>query len=397
MNILFIGYWAYDEGLTQSTILPHLKILTEMQQVKKVVFTSIERSKQIKKKTLESDKVLHIPLSSKNLPVNLFNKFYDFLYFPKQLIGICQKYSIDHIICRGAPAGSLGYLVSKKTEISFSVESFEPHASYMLESGTWKNWDPRYIMQKHWEEQQKKHAFMLFPVANNYKKQLVNEKVEEGKIFTQPCEVDLEKFSIDTSRKIVTRANLLIGQDSIVGIYVGKFGNIYWDQEAFSLFNKARHYFGNRFHLLILSQMERQLITASLSSVKFPKSQYTLIKASFEQVPAYINCTDFAFALYRPGNSKQFLSPIKNGEYWACGLPVLIPDGIGDDSQILKATGLGVVIEDHDHPEKYFPQLEALIKANKQQEIRQLAIKHRNPEVARKAYKKLIGRFIKKL
>ncbi len=85
-----------------------------------------------------------------------------------------------------------------------------------------------------------------------------------------------------------------------------------------------------------------------------------------------------------------YLSPVKVAEYWACGLPILIPDGIGDDSQILKETGLGVVMEDLDHPEKYFHQLEALIKANRREEIRQLAIKYRNPDTVKTAYQILL-------
>ena len=155
MNILFIGYWSLNDGLTQSTILPHLKILARFPEIKKVIFTSIERNVIIDPHVFENKIIVHKPIYSGNFPLNIINKIVDFIRFPNELVILCRVYKIDHIICRGAPAGSLGYLVYKRTGIPFSVESFEPHSGYMLESGTWKSWDPRYIMQKYWEGKQK--------------------------------------------------------------------------------------------------------------------------------------------------------------------------------------------------------------------------------------------------
>jgi len=251
-------------------------------------------------------------------------------------------------------------------------------------------------MQKYWEAQQKKYAFMILPVANNYKDQLKKETVSSEKLFVQPCDVNLKKFDINPVSGKKIRDQLKIDKNAIVGIYVGKFGDIYWDKEAFQLFNKTSQYFGKQFHLLIVSPADTRSISENLKKVNFPHNQSTIIKASYYQIPDYLNAADFAFALYRPGHLKKYLSPIKVGEYWACGLPVIIPDGIGDDSQILKKTGLGVVIKDIEHLKKYFHQLDVLIKDNKKEEIRQMAVKYRNPDIVKKAYEKLIYGLMKK-
>ena len=87
-------------------------------------------------------------------------------------MGLIKK--IDFIIARGAAAGALAYKAFKKTKVPFYVESFEPHAAYMLESSVWSKNDPRYLFQKRWEGKQKKYATGLMPVSNNYKKQLGN-------------------------------------------------------------------------------------------------------------------------------------------------------------------------------------------------------------------------------
>jgi glycosyltransferase involved in cell wall biosynthesis len=389
-HILFIGYWSLNDGLTQSTIMPHLQALAEMDQVDQLIFTSIEREEYIEPVNLNHSKLLHIPLHSKNLKPNILNKWYDFYLFPKRLVEICKQYKIDHMICRGAPAGALGYLVFKKTSIPFSVESFEPHAQYMLDSDTWSSFDPRYIMQKYWEKQIQKHAAFLLPVANNYRQKLIQQNIQEEKILLQPCEVQLSKFTIDQKNGIEVRRQLNISEKEVVGIYVGKFGDIYWKSEAFMLFKKAEEYFGKNFKLIILTPQNAEWIKKQLEFFNIPLESAKVFKASPEEVPNFLNAANFAFSLYRPGHSKKYLSPIKNGEYWACGLPVIIPDGIGDDSQILKETGLGVVMEDIDQPEKYFPQLEKLIQANKKEEIRQMAIKYRNPNRTKEVYQEVI-------
>ena len=155
MNILYIGYWAFHDGLTSSTILPHLRLLAEFAEVKKVIFTSIERDKSMTHFRMHINKVEHVPLYSTSSTLTLLNKFYDFSVFPKKLAKVCKENKIDIIICRCSPAGALGYLVWKKTQIPFIVESFEPHADYMLELGVWKKWDPRFLLERYWEKKQK--------------------------------------------------------------------------------------------------------------------------------------------------------------------------------------------------------------------------------------------------
>jgi hypothetical protein len=78
----------------------------------------------------------------------LLGKILDFIKIPNKLKQYCTDYQIDKIIARGSPAGALAYLTWKKIKVPFIVESFEPHADYMLESGVWRKRDLRYVYQK---------------------------------------------------------------------------------------------------------------------------------------------------------------------------------------------------------------------------------------------------------
>lgn len=65
------------------------------------------------------------------------------------------EFKPDFILAQGALAGVLSYLVWQKTKLPFYVESFESHADYIRESGMWRDYDPRYLFQRHWENRQK--------------------------------------------------------------------------------------------------------------------------------------------------------------------------------------------------------------------------------------------------
>ena len=193
MNILFLGYWGANEGLSQATILPHLKILSSFSNINKIIYCSIERNGDTKF-NIQDPKVVHIPLYSKKSKIPFLENVTNFIDFPNQIVFICKEYGIERVICRGALAGSLGYLSWKKTKIKYIVESYEPHSEYMIESGVWAKYDPRYIFQKYFELKQSKTAYGLMPVAYNFKKKLISQGVPENKIDVVPCCVNTTIF-----------------------------------------------------------------------------------------------------------------------------------------------------------------------------------------------------------
>ncbi|WPP52611.1 glycosyltransferase [Catalinimonas niigatensis] len=340
MNILFVSYWGINEGLTVATVDPHLEVLSGFKHVNKIILTTIEREDKPVRK-LNILKVRHISIYS---GTSFIDKYRDYTSVPNKLLQLCEEHAVDTIICRGAPAGALGYLVWKKTNIPFYVESFEPHAEYMRESGVWKRWDLRYLLSRYWEEKQKQHAKGLMPVAKNYRKKLISEGVPEDKIMVLPCTVDVDKFKFDQEKRKEVREKLIIKDQTIVGIYVGKYGGMYMDQEAFNLYRQAFDYW-HEFYLIILSPEEHHLhIEARVREFKLPSEKVYVQQADHFEIPAYLSSADFAFATYNPGKSKAYLSPIKIGEYWASGLPVVLTKGVGDDAEIITKEHIGVLI-----------------------------------------------------
>jgi glycosyltransferase involved in cell wall biosynthesis len=346
MNLLFLGYWNADDPLTAATILPHLEILKKNKNISTLVFTSIQREDYSLKirKEVERTGAIFAPLFSRNFSINILNKVNDFLVFPNYLKKIIGKYKISEIIARGAPAGALALLISNKLNIPFSVESFEPHAEYMLQSGIWKKWDPRYIAQKKWELKILKKAKFLFPVSNNYRDHLIYKGINKAKIQTIPCAVNLKRFFFNEKIKTKVKKELNLSQDSIVGVYAGKFGGLYYREEAFKLYKLMFDYIED-FNLIILTSDDKEFIEIQMNRAGINPRKVIYNFVPHNQVGRYLNAADFAIATYKPSSVSKYLSPVKVGEYWACGLPVLISKNIGDENDFIEKEGLGFTID----------------------------------------------------
>lgn len=399
MRILFLGYWGLHDGLTTSTVFPHLRLLQDRADVEAIRLVTIERGAQAQADlTFEpgysTPKISFEPLRSRPSRNVILNKIEDFTRFPDELVKQVRAFKPDFILARGAPAGALAYLVWQKTKLPFYVESYEPHADYMLESGVWRRYDPRYLFQRHWEKRQKQLALGLMPVAENYRQQLLAEGVPAERLATVPCSVEVGAFSYDEEARQRVRQRLGFNDPAaVVGIYVGKFGGIYYDEEAFQIFRAAADYFGPAFRLVILTPDAPAAVQAKLATADLGPAQTFVIKAAHAEVPGYLSAADFAFATIKPAPCRLFCSAIKIGEYWASGLPVLLTPGVGDDSAIAEAEGGGAVF-DLTRPGSVPVALAAIAARLADPEhrpaIRELAVRHRSIARAREAYAALL-------
>ena len=399
MRILFLSYWGLNDGLTTSTVFPHLRLLQERADVSAVRLVTIERGSDAQLELAFSPgfpagKITFEPLRSRPSGNVILNKIEDFTRFPKELIGQVGEFKPDFILARGAPAGALAYLVWQKTKLPFYVESFEPHADYMLESGVWRAYDPRYLFQRHWEKRQKQLARGLMPVAENYRQQLIREGVPAGRVVTVPCSVNADAFAFDAGARARVRQRLGWPAEAVVGVYVGKFGGIYYDEEAFQVFRTAADFFGADFRLIILTPDSLYEVQAKLAAAGLAAGQVFVIKTAHQEVPDYLSAADFAFATIKPAPCRLFCSAIKIGEYWASGLSVLLPEGIGDDSDIIKQEGGGAIFN-LDRPISVSEALanvaQQMAQPGYRQRVRYLAERHRSIELSRQAYVHFFG------
>ena len=392
MKILYLSYWAAEDGLTRATVLPHLRILAEIPGVDAIVFLSIERAKRRGELIDLGERVVHVPLYS---GTSYLHKIFDFVFLPKRLREVARQHAIDTCICRGAPAGSLGYLMNRGLATPYVVESFEPHAQYMVEARVWSRYGLKYFFQRKWERKQLSTAQRVITVSQNYRDYLIATGISSGRIATVPCAVDADQFAFSESRRAEIREQLGFNDECLIGIYVGKFGGLYYDNESFEIFSEAFRWFPN-LRLIILTPDNVETVKDKLMREGIPTSNYYVSYASHDVVPAFLSAADFAFAPCKPSSSSKYCSPVKIGEYWASGLPVLLTKGVGDDSRIMESEGGGFTFDLGDESSLLtaLQHLCALLAGSTRRElatkISQLAHRYRSFERVRTVYERIL-------
>ncbi len=391
MNIAYLSYWGINDGLTKSTVMPHIKILSSFTEINKIYLFTIERE-SFNELGLDIQKVQHIPLFSKYKSFRLLNKISDFIGFPSKIKSFTKTHNIDLLICRGAPAGAIGLLALKNSSIPFIVESFEPHAEYMLESGVWSKNSLSYILEKSWEQKIKNKAKAILPVSLNYQKKLETEVIS-AYIILAPCAVNNSEFQFDSLKRELLRNQLQIDVDKTVGIYVGKFGDIYLKEEFFEILKSLQSQLKNRFYFIILSPQDSDEIESLLKRFNLDLELIKVLSVNHEEVPDYLSTADYGIATIRPSQHRKYCSPIKTGEYWANGLPILITEEIGDDSEIIAENNIGEIVrlgEINNSVKSFIEKLNSKSRIEWAQKIMPFAKKYRSFSLIEAAYHKIL-------
>ena len=385
MTLLYISYWRAADPLTPSTVVTHLTIAAELPEVEKIILVTMEAPGQ-PVPVLSIPKTIHVPLYSTTTGISTLNQVLGFVRHPKQLAQLARKHGADLLLAKGVLAGALAMKASERCNVPFMVESFEPHADYMAESNEWRKGGLKYLFLRRWERLQMKKARHLFTVSNNYKT-FLQDHYAVAQVDTLPCCVDVKVFQFSESLRKTFRQRLKIADDEVVGIYVGKFGGIYYDQEAYRVFAMAAKYFP-RFRLIVLTPELPDKLLPSLLAAGLKHEQIDVRFVPHAEMPGWLSAADFAFATIKPAKSRKYCCPVKDGEYWASGLPILLTDGVGDDYLLLQQTHSGAIFDlEEANLVKGFATIENILRdANHRQRIHEVAVRYRSYAITRQLY-----------
>jgi glycosyltransferase involved in cell wall biosynthesis len=344
------------------------------------VYVVVLNSKIEKARSFRKEGIIFIEVKDRN---SILKTWLGLFFCLKSVI---QRKKITNLHPWCTPAGAIAVLlklfVNKKLKLV--VDSYEPHAEAMVENNTWKKNGIKFKILFRLEKLQAKYADHLIFAAHGMqdyvsKKYHVNVK----SYFVKPACVDLSLFNVSTVEK---------KENMITCIYAGKFGGIYLEDEAFEFIKTCYAFWGTKFKFLLLSNVSESYLKEQAERFDFPR---TIIENKFvphSEVAKHMESADFAICPVKPVPSKKYCSPIKTGEYWACGLPVVITKDISDDSEIIESQNIGFVLKELNAKEylKCVHHIDSLLKEknrnNLSNKIRSVAESKRHFKIARQVY-----------
>jgi hypothetical protein len=403
VRLFFIIPWPLNDPLSRATVFPHLEVLAADTRVERISLFAPQRTTDCGPAAMVVDpplssfttKVEHHPLPPLRRGLPLLSRAQHHRHLSRLLNSAAASQRPQLVICRGA-AAIHGASLKRRFGIPYVAESFEPHANYMLQTGTWHRWDPKFLVQRRWEQRVKRSAAALITVSHGYARHLqLRERIHGNRLHTVPCWVDDARFRIDPEARSLLRQQLGIGSRLAV-VYAGKFGGIYSPLADLAILSQLQEGFNQPLFVMVLTSADAVSVREKLLRSGFSTHQFYVACVPHDQVNAYLNAADLALSFINSGPWSFACSAIKHGEYWACGLPVLMPPGVGDEAAWLEAEGAGA-IADFDQPSQILAavhKLQTILRdPGYRQRIRALALRERSPEPMRRTYQLLLDRF----
>lgn len=397
-NILVFTQWSFKDALVQTYTLPYVDIIREIiSPERKIILVTAEQPHI----ALNKDEVDHINKEWDRRNMQLLPQPYKRFGLKKliasagdlsKLIGIIKKERIKIIHAFCTPAGSIAYLLSKLTGAELIIDSYEPHAESMVENGTWKKDGVAYKILFSLEKKQTRRAKALIATTAGMKQYALDKYGAEIKnFFVKPACVDLVRFS--PSAKDSSLLKELDLENKIVCVYAGKLGGIYLKGEIFDFIKACHDHWKDGFRFLILTNASREEINSELQRTGLPGGIVINKFVFHNEIPVYLSLGDFAINPVKQVPTKKYCTSIKDGEYWAMGLPVIISPDISDDSAIIEKENIGVIMDFTDERQflNTIKKIEILLKNKNdlQKRVRQVGEQYRSYSIAENVYRSI--------
>lgn len=312
---------------------------------------------------------------------------------------ILKKKEIQMVHPWCTTAGTLGAIFKMlDRNIKLVIDSFEPHAEAMVENGSWKRSGIRFKALFKMEKKEATladHLIFAAPGMEYYVNEKYKTKIQN--YFVKPACTDLDLFSVGKlkNKELLLKYGLA---DKIICVYAGKFGGIYLEDETFGFIKCCEQTWGaHKFRFLLLSNVSQEYVQEKCAKFSIDRSVVMNLFVPHQEVPDYIGLADFALCPVKPVPTKKYCSPIKTGEYWALGLPVVTTPDISQDSAIISENHAGAVLKGftEDDYKRAIEEINSIISVKSREQIysaiRPLAEKYRNFKLAEEVYRKIYG------
>jgi glycosyltransferase involved in cell wall biosynthesis len=355
-RVLFISYNGMLEPLGQTQVLPYLRELAR--RGVKFTLLSFEKSNAftaegerncaaLKRELLEQGIEWHWLRYHQrpSLPATIFDVLKG-IRFASRLV---QRNNIELVHARSYIPATIALALKRKFGIKMIFDIRGLMAEEYVDARHWPEGGLRYRVTKATERRilAGTDAVVtltdrIWPIIKEWEG-LKGRNVPHAVI---PCCVDLSLFTFKEQERAKLRAELDL-EDRFTFVYSGSLDGWYLTEEMADFFASVVRK-RNDAHLLWLTTGSRERVRQLMSARGISADHFSIRTVPPKEMPSYLAAGDVGLSFIKRCFSKLASSPTKNGEYLACGLPIVINAGIGDSDSLVDESQAGVLIDNFD-------------------------------------------------
>ena len=401
MKVLYITYDGLLDPLGSSQILPYLIGINDSS--KSIFIVSVEKPERFSKnfeklnKELIEKNIYWEPLLFSQ-KFGIFGKIWDFLkiYFTTTKLSFSKKINIVH--ARGHVSAQVASFLKKIFKVRYIFDFRGLWVDERVDKGGWdleKYFDRlQYKYFKYKEIKLLKNADHIVLLTNKVKDEICRiSETNYDKLTVIPCCADFDHFTLQTeSKKLSSRKILGIPNNSLVFGFLGSVGPMYLLDDYFKFIELIY-----KRYALIDIDVFGLLITNDLNAANLAKRRIVdenlnqniiVLSTSRSQVPELLHSLDVLISFISSTYARQASSPTKIAESFACGIPIISNQGVGDVEDHINDINGGKIISNtlQETLEKMLPSLDEIVALDREK-IRNKAKEFLSLDIALQRYK----------
>lgn len=342
LDSVYITYWSLLDPLCQSQSLPYLLALArDGYRVGLITFEQPRwrmspDEREAKRRELARQGIDWHPIRYHKRPP-LLSTIYDIGVGSLVAASLAKRSHACVVHGRASVPSAIAAVAAKLAGTRLFVDADGPLSQEYVDAGVWKEGSLGHRLTA-WGERRAIELADVVAVLTSYRRSEVAPWLNEAPVYILPCAVDLKRFRPVAERREEIREEL--GLTGTVFVYAGKAGGWYDTEEMVAFLAASKEVF-NPLTLLVLTGDDPRAFAELCDRADVPLVSRAVPPA---EMPAYLSGADVGLCFLRPFSSKLACSPIKLGEYLACGLPVASTSGCGDYDELIESEAIGVVI-----------------------------------------------------
>lgn len=353
-RVMFISYNGMLDPLGQTQVLPYLRELAK----KGVRFTllSFERARAFTPEGAAKCEELRRELQPQGIEWHWMRyhqrpsvpaTIYDVLAGIRKASALVKRNKIEMVHARGHIPATIALALKRRFGIKMIFDLRGLMAEEYVDAEHWREGSLPYRITKNAERRilASTDAIVtlterIWPIIREWEG--LRGRTPHHEVI--PCCVDLARFQFSNEER-ARRRNELGLADQFTIVYSGSLDGWYLTEKMADFFATfVKH--NPESHLLWLTTGSHDRVRGLMNARSVRVESYSVRSAAAAEVPSYLSAADAGLAFIKRCVSKLASSPTKNGEYLACGLPLIINAGIGDSDALIDEWQAGVLIEE---------------------------------------------------